>query len=96
MSISAGNSLHLFHVVGNFLSKWHHLSFHLSVGFLQILLKRMCGGLPGACHILDLGHVDGDGQLSGLDDAQKDDDGCNNFHIGMFFKSIKNNINENI
>ena len=47
-------------------------------------MKRLGGVTPVSAHILDLGHVDIDSQLSGLEDAQEGDDGSNNFHIGMF------------
>ena len=81
---SLGGSFHLLQVVSNLLSIWHHLSFHVSVGFLQILLERLGGVTPDASHILDLGHVDVDGQLSGLDDAQEGDEGSDDFHNDMF------------
>jgi hypothetical protein len=68
------DSLHLFHIVDNFLSQWHDLFFHLSICFLQILLKRMGGVLPGVCNVFNLVNVDFDGNLLGLNDVQKKTD----------------------
>ena len=82
---SLDGSSHLFHVVSNLLSHRHQFSFHVSVGLLQVVLKRVGGVAPDSAHLLDLGHVDVDGQLSGLNDAQEGDDGSDDFHIDMFY-----------
>jgi len=68
-------SLHLLHVVGNLLSIRHHFSFHVSVSLLQVLLEGLGGVAPDSAHLLDGGHVDVDGQLSGIEDAEEGDDG---------------------
>jgi len=69
------NSFHLLHVLSNLLSIWHHFSFHVSVGFSQVVLKRMGGVSPDSAHLIDSGHVDVDSQLSGIENAEEGDHG---------------------
>ena len=75
------------HVVSDLLSIWHHLSFHGLVSFLQVLLERMGSVTPDATHVLNLSHVDVDGQLSSLDDAHESNDDSEEFHFSMFYNT---------
>ena len=85
--VSLHDSLDLLHVVSDLLSIWCHLSCHGSVSLLQVLLERMGGVSPDATHVLNLSHVDVNGQLSGLDDAHKSDDARKDFHFCVFFRN---------
>ena len=44
----------------------------------------MGGVTPDAAHVLDLSHVDSDGQLSGIENAKEGDHDWNKFHILIF------------